>query len=453
MNENAAVLGLLDTLEHEIVPALERAPIEVNWARAHRVVEALVLLAPNARAALSLTPTRFGIPAGGLASLKRHERLPLLALFVEELKKALGVTSNRRVSFVPAPLEPPRPGRASLIPPAPPRLGPIDELPTWMPENRVLGAFRIDGPIGHGATGSVFKAHRLEDENERAPESFAVKVPLASGAVSEEQFLAWFREEAQAIVSLPAHKNVAHVVAFDLWAKPKPILVMEHVHGTDLEQVIAEQRLDVSTALGILDDVAAGLECMHDAGIAHLDVKPSNVVLRDGTGSAVLVDFGLAGRHLRPGCGSPAYGAPEVWTSRDGAGATPFAADVYAFACVAYEVLAGRALFLPSNPELADAREQLTMHLMHDGLPSAVVELMARPDLADLGALLSRLIDPSPEARPSIGEARAELARLRDGLRRQPWPILARPRQRSQVEIVETTTLGRAAEVVEIEVG
>ena len=123
MNENAAVLGLLDTLEHEIVPALERAPIEVNWARAHRVVEALILLAPNARAALSLTPTRFGIPNGGLASLKRHERLPLLSLFVEELKKALGVTSNRRVSFVPAPL--------GMVP-TKTLVGAVDRAMTWV---------------------------------------------------------------------------------------------------------------------------------------------------------------------------------------------------------------------------------------------------------------------------------------------------------------------------------
>lgn len=447
MNENAAVLGLLDTLEHEIVPALERAPIEMNWVRAHRVVEALILLVPNARAALSLTPSRFGVPEGGLAARKRHERLPILMLFIDEVKKALGVTSGKRVTFLPAPLEPPRPKvKGSHIPPAPARLPALDELPKWMPENRVLGAFRIDGPIGHGATGSVFVAHRLGDEDERAPESFAVKVPLASGDVSEERFLAWFREEAQAIVSLPKHKNVAHVVAFDLAAKPKPILVMEHVHGKNLEEEI-DGGLDTGRALRILSDVAAGLECMHSASIAHLDVKPSNVVLREGTGSAVLVDFGLAGRHLRPGCGSPAYGAPEVWMATEGGVPAPFAADIYAFGCVVFEVLTGRILFMPEDE---DPRSQVRMHLLHDGLPRGVVELLSRPELTELGALVSRMVDPRHEARPTIEVVRAELARMEDQLRRAPWPLLPRARTRSTVE---ATTLGRSASVVEIEVG
>ena len=51
---------------------------------------------------------------------------------------------------------------------------------------------------------------------------------------------------------------------------------------------------------------------MHGVGVAHLDLKPTNVVMRKGK-EPVLVDFGLAGRHLRLGCGSGPYGAPEVW--------------------------------------------------------------------------------------------------------------------------------------------
>jgi serine/threonine protein kinase len=450
VNENAAVLGLLDTLEHEIVPALERAPVEVNWARAHRVVESLILLIPNARAALSLSPSRFGIPEGGLAHMKRELRLNATRAFLFDAKRALGVAGDRRVSFVPAPTAPPRPGRSSMIPPAPARLPAFDELPRWMPENRVLGAFRIDGPIGHGATGSVFVGHRVEDEHEKAPESFAVKVPLANGNVSEEQFLAWFRDEATAIVSLPRHKNVAHVVAFDLWAKPKPILVMEHVHGVTLEEEIACGKLDMSRALGILDDVAAGLESMHDAGIAHLDVKPSNVVLRKGTGSAVLVDFGLAGRNLRPGCGSPAYGAPEVWVAIEGETPRPFAADVYAFACVMFEVMTGRALFIPEDDD-GDPRSQIQMHVVHDGLPPPVMEMLAQRELAEVGALVSRMIDPNPQARPAIAEVRSELARLIDSLRRQSWPIMPRSRSHSCIELTESATLSHG--LVEIDAG
>ena len=81
-------------------------------------------------------------------------------------------------------------------------------------------------------------------------------------------------------------------------------------------------------AFAILDGIAAGLEAMHAAGIGHLDVKPANIILRETAAAdrlaagarrrrprlpPVLVDFGLAGRKVRPGCASPYYGAPEVW--------------------------------------------------------------------------------------------------------------------------------------------
>ena len=71
----------------------------------------------------------------------------------------------------------------------------------------------------------------------------------------------------------------------------------------------------------------------------------------------VLVDFGLAGRHIRPGCATGPYGAPEIWglTPEDWK-PRPMPADVYAFACMAYEVLTGDTLFVALNaqPKAAD---------------------------------------------------------------------------------------------------
>ena len=121
-----------------------------------------------------------------------------------------------------------------------------------------------------------------------------------------------FRLEAGALLSVPEHKNVARFVTFDAGARPKPILVMELVEGSRCDQVLAVRGLDMPRALGILDGVLAGLEAMHAVGVGPLDVKPSNVILRP-SGEPVLVDFGLAGRHIRPGCGTGCYCAPEVW--------------------------------------------------------------------------------------------------------------------------------------------
>src|SRR5205823_15127298 len=136
-----------------------------------------------------------------------------------------------------------------------------------------------------------------------------------------------------ALLVLPAHANIARFITFDASARPKPILAMEFVRGTNLERTLELEALDMRRALAIIDGLLAGVEAMHRVQIAHLDVKPANVVPRDGSGEAVLVDFGLAGRRLRTGCGSLHYGAAEVWTESS-SGLEPFPADVYAAACV-----------------------------------------------------------------------------------------------------------------------
>ena len=157
---------------------------------------------------------------------------------------------------------------------------------------------------------------------------------------------------------------------FDDASKPKPILVMELVEGTPLDRLVEARGLDTTRVLEILDGVLCGLVAMHATGVGHLDVKPSNVVLRRG-GQPVLVDFGLAGRHIRPGCATGPYGAPEVWGALDGrADLSPPKADVYAFACLAFEALTGRLLF-DAPSEMA----QIATHLAHDGFPERFHQL------------------------------------------------------------------------------
>ncbi|HEX5064108.1 MAG TPA: protein kinase, partial [Kofleriaceae bacterium] len=220
-------------------------------------------------------------------------------------------------------------------------------LPGWVPLSRMLGGYYVVRPIGRGAGGSVLLAVRADERTRADRELVAVKVPDYSGdaarELSEREFVRLFREEAGALLALPEHPNIARFITFDASAQPKPILVMEFVRGTNLERTLEAGELTMDRALSIIDDLLRGLEAMHAARIAHLDVKPPNLVLREGSGDAVLVDFGLAGRHIRAGCGSPHYGAGEVWTE-DPSKLDPYPADVYAAACVAYEVLTGQLL-------------------------------------------------------------------------------------------------------------
>ncbi|HEY2509418.1 MAG TPA: serine/threonine-protein kinase, partial [Polyangiaceae bacterium] len=293
------------------------------------------------------------------------------------------------------------------------------QIPAWIPTRRTIGGFYVLRPLGGGGTGTVFIVIRLEEKGEPNPERFALKVPeysaTAARMLSEAEFSNMFRSEASALITIPHHPNLARFVTFDAGAKPKPILVMEFVEGPTLERVIESRALDVPKTVGILEDVLAGLEAMHEAGVGHLDLKPGNIVWRKQE-EAVLVDFGLAGRHIRPGCATGPYGAPEVWGALPTESPTP--ADVYAFGCVAYESLTGKVLFDADN-ELA----QIALHVAHDGNPPLVKSLLARPETAALGELLHSTLRREPRQRATVPQLRERLRALRPRLANLKWPI------------------------------
>ncbi len=326
----------------------------------------------------------------------------------------------------------PRTGQRRSRPPRISLRGREAALPPWMPPGRTLGGFYVLRALGSGAVGSVFVARRAEERgNDRAPR-FALKVPEYGGSVartlSEAQFLQMFREEAGALLAVPPHENLARLVTFDVGARPKPILVMELVEGATLERRIETGSLDLERGLHLLDGIAAGLGTLHAAGLGHLDLKPSNVILRDPDGpgpgleTAVLVDFGLAGRTVRPGCATASYGAPEVWgLVPAGHVPQPAPADVYAFACVAFESLTGKTLFDgPSDLAVVGA------HLQHDGELPALASL-AHHDrrLTPLVQALADGLRQDPRRRPPIAVLRQALASAAPVLRGHRWPLPA----------------------------
>lgn len=293
-------------------------------------------------------------------------------------------------------------------------------LPPWVPLSRLVGSFYVVRPIGRGAGGSVLLATRAEERARPDRELLALKVPDYSGGaarnLSVHAFEALFRDEAGALLSLPAHPNLAGFVTFDASAQPKPILVMEYVRGTNLERTLEQRALDTPRALAIIDGLLSGIEAMHHVRIAHLDVKPANVVLREGSGVAVLVDFGLAGRRLRAGCGSVHYGAREVWL--ENASDEPFGADVYAAACVAFEVLTDGVLVGGET-----MKEILDGHFAAQPGAPALAQLAKQPRLSALAELLRAAVARDSKRRPTAARLRAGFAAIAPELRGLPWPL------------------------------
>lgn len=335
----------------------------------------------------------FGIPVG-------------IAHLVAQVLVGLGSLPNERAT--PQPVE--------QIAPAVP-----EPLPAWLPAHRTIGGFYVHRSLGVGGTASVFVVTRIEDKSEPNAERLALKVPdynaTAARSVSQDEFLKLFREEASALIMLPGHVNLARFVTFDMGARPMPILVMELVEGVTLERILDMRTFDMRQCLRVMDDVLAGLEAMHSVGIGHLDLKPSNVVLRKGE-QGVLVDFGLAGRKIRQGCGTGPYGSPEVWgvLPEDGV-ASPTKADIYSFGCLAFEMLTGKVLFDAPN-EVA----QITMHLTHDGSPLPMQSLVANPEVGPLAEILVPTLRRDPRQRPTAEALRADLRAVASMVQDATWP-------------------------------
>lgn len=294
-------------------------------------------------------------------------------------------------------------------------------MPQWLPHRRTLGGFYVERPLGRGAGGTVFVVTRAEERDDENAERFALKVPEYKSAVSpvmtQSSFLKLFREEAGALLAVPEHENLAHFVTFDARVRPKPILVMELIDGSSCEDLIRAGSLDLVAAFDVLDGVLAGLGAMHSVGIGHLDLKPANVILRNGT-TPVLVDFGLSGRKLRPGCGTGCYASPEVWGAGQLEQATPQSADVYAFGCFAYEVLTGKTLFeAPSEMAMVSA------HVSHDGDPPKLKSLALDSKLSALAEILSTCLRRAPDNRPDVETLRARLRGVRTDLESLAWPL------------------------------
>ncbi|MBX3204768.1 MAG: serine/threonine protein kinase [Labilithrix sp.] len=443
--DKALILGLLNMLERELLPAIERGDAQA-WSRANRIADGvLALLTDDERDAIEL-PSRVGVlqalyTAAKVTREDRSARACALYTFVTRGKETL---DSQRLSRPPSmrpgsSRKPPsiRPSPHSIIPP------PERKMPDWVPESGILGGFRLVRPMASGGLGSLFLAHRLEDEGDPLAPQVVLKVPHDAGAllahVPEEELLAQFRAEASALAAIPLHANLARILAFDIAAKPKPFLVMELVEGRTMEKDLDEKTMTMGRALDVLDGVLAGLDAMHSTGVGHLDVKPDNVIVRRETGAATLVDFGLSGRTVRKKCGNPIYAAPEVWND-DREPESAFAADAYSFACLAFETLTGKILF-----DSEDLFQIIRQHLAHDGLPPGIAELRARPELRKLAEILSRALRANPAHRTRIRMLRTELARLAPQLRDLQWPLRGADRWESSpysVDELEETYVG-----------
>jgi len=203
-----------------------------------------------------------------------------------------------------------------------------------------LGSYRLEAWLGEGAVGIVYRAVREPDGA-----IVALKI-LRDELTDDEVFRRRFTHEAKAATEVE-HRNLVRVLDAGE-SGGRFYLAARYVDGRSLaDRLGADGPLPLPGMLRLVTEVGSGLQALHERGLVHRDVKPSNVLL-DADGTAALGDFGLAkGRAYtvltRPGqvLGTLDYLAPELIR---GAPAGP-ASDIYALGCVAFECLAGTPPF------------------------------------------------------------------------------------------------------------
>ena len=231
---------------------------------------------------------------------------------------------------------------------------PISDLlapPATLLPGRRIGNYEVLSLLGTGGTGQVYRAR-----DTRLHRHVALKVlsPLLADSTS----LARFTREAQVLAGLN-HPNIAAIYGVEE-GDGFHALVLELVEGGTLAMRLERDALSTSEAIPIARQIASALEAAHGQGLIHRDLKPSNVAIRpDGT--VKVLDFGIAkaltatavgasgapmpsltGTQQGSVLGTAAYMSPEQARGQ----AVDTRTDIWAFGCVLYEMLAGRAAFL-----------------------------------------------------------------------------------------------------------
>jgi serine/threonine protein kinase/Tol biopolymer transport system component len=304
-----------------------------------------------------------------------------------------------------------------------------------------LGAYEIVASLGAGGMGEVYTAR-----DTRLDRIVAVKV--VTGAVADAEARKRFEHEARAIAAL----NHPHICTIHDVGRHGDIdyLVMEHLEGETLADRLKRGPLDTREALDIAIQIGDALDRAHRVGIAHRDLKPGNVMLVKTPGqagpSAKLLDFGLAAPVATPAGNSALHAsllattAPSMMATRPPSATTPTGfsgtvqymapeqmdgkpadhrADIFAFGCVLYEMLAGRKAFEGGTAVTVIAA-------IMSSEPKPIEALSAAPPV--LEHLLRRCLEKDPERRwQSMGDVTGELRWIASQPLRVEAPVTAAP--------------------------
>ena len=219
---------------------------------------------------------------------------------------------------------------------------------------QTVGSYQLISLIGQGGMGSVFRGRHKDQQVAETRGDVAIKM-IHPSLAKDPDFKRRFVKEGLFGMKL-SHPNIANVIDV-VDDDGRLALLMDFVEGQELKESITPNGLPVDEVVRLLKPIASALDYLHEKGIVHRDMKPANVRVKpDGT--PVILDFGIAKdtnetdsgmTQTGTAMGTQTYMAPEQMDAKRVTGA----ADQYALAMMAYQMLSGK---LPWDESLPSAR-------------------------------------------------------------------------------------------------
>ena len=298
------------------------------------------------------------------------------------------------------------------------------EFPDFLDlQSALAGEYSLERELGRGGMGVVYLARDVQLDRLVAIKVLPSHQTMAPGA--RERFL----REARTAAGL-SHPNIVPIHRVGQ-AGGFVYFVMSYVAGQTLgERLRTTGPLPPADAMRIMREVSWALAYAHGRGVVHRDVKPDNILLEEGSGRALVTDFGIAhvdtsGPDTDPGriMGTAHFMSPEQATNEPIDGRS----DLYALGVVGFLAVSGRLPFEAANvPALLlkhVSEPAPSVHVVSPGVPQA------------LSAAIQRCLQKDPAARYANGEALADaLAPIADGRPQLPAMLRAWMRARNPLQ-------------------
>jgi eukaryotic-like serine/threonine-protein kinase len=267
---------------------------------------------------------------------------------------------------------------------------PFVERRAALPEHqRRIGKYLVQEVLGQGAMGIVYKA--LDPHIQRTVALKTIQRRDSRCAAAGVPTALRFRNEAQAAGRL-SHPGIVSVYDYGEFTEgsdggdsaEQSYIAMEYVQGPTLAECARRPRLPLADVLCIASQLLDALQCAHDQGVWHRDIKPGNLILT-AAGQLKVADFGIARIDSAAltqdawSMGSPGYMAPECYTGM----AIDHRVDLYACGVLLFELLTGTRPFRGSPGVVM-------YQALHDTAPSLAQARPGEAALAPFEALVAR---------------------------------------------------------------